>query len=133
MLCVFMLFVSYFEYYVLLLNVIEFIVDKFSIFVILEGYILFYDSCVEKFVVIFDLGVIEVNVYFVFDWYILVKNIYVFYVMVKLCWFGIEKFMFDGWYVGIGGGNYVIMGGLILLESLFLKCLDILWSFIIYW
>lgn len=84
-LCVFMLFVSYFEYYVLLLNVIEFIVDKFSIFVILEGYILFYDSCVEKFVVIFDLGVIEVNVYFVFDWYILVKNIYVFYVMVKLC------------------------------------------------
>lgn len=41
--------------------------------------------------------------------------------------------MVDGWYVGMGGGNYFVFGGVMLVDSLFLCCFDLFVSLIVYW
>lgn len=41
--------------------------------------------------------------------------------------------MIDGKYIGIGGGNYVVVGGGMIMDSFFLCCLDLLVSLILYW
>lgn len=49
------------------------------------------------------------------------------------CCLGINKFDFDGKYMGIGGGNYIVMGGVMLFDSFFFRCLDLLVSVVVYW
>lgn len=64
-LCVFMLLVMWFEDYLDLLCVVEFVVLCFGLKIYIEGYVLLYDLCLNVICVVFDLGVIEVNIYFV--------------------------------------------------------------------
>jgi uncharacterized protein (DUF2126 family)/transglutaminase-like putative cysteine protease len=101
--------------------------------VFLEGYQPPSDERLLSFSVTPDPGVIEVNVHPATSWAQQVERTQQLYEVAREEGLATEKFMLDGRHIGTGGGNHVVMGGIEVPDSPFLRRPDLLKSLLGFW
>ena len=101
--------------------------------VFLEGYQPPSDERLLSFSVTPDPGVIEVNVHPATSWTQQVERTEQLYEVAREEGLATEKFMLDGRHIGTGGGNHVVMGGIEVPDSPFLRRPDLLKSLLGFW
>jgi uncharacterized protein (DUF2126 family)/transglutaminase-like putative cysteine protease len=101
--------------------------------VFLEGYQPPSDERLLSFSVTPDPGVIEVNVHPATSWAQQVERTEQLYEVAREEGLATEKFMLDGKHIGTGGGNHVVMGGVAVPDSPFLRRPDLLKSLLGFW
>ena len=101
--------------------------------IFLEGYPPPSDERLLSFSVTPDPGVIEVNVHPATSWTQQVERTEQLYEVAREEGLATEKFMLDGRHIGTGGGNHVVMGGIEVPDSPFLRRPDLLKSLLGFW
>ncbi|MBW4022945.1 MAG: transglutaminase family protein [Proteobacteria bacterium] len=101
--------------------------------VFIEGYPPPSDERLLSFSVTPDPGVIEVNVHPATNWSQQVERTQQLYEIAREEGLATEKFMLDGRHIGTGGGNHVVMGGIEVPDSPFLRRPDLLKSLLGFW
>ena len=130
---IFMPPLTHIAYYLRLLEAIEATAEALNIPVILAGYEVPHDPRIESLDVTPDPGVIEVNIHPAKNWDEVVQNTTTLYEQARFAGLGAEKFMLDGRHTGTGGGNHIVIGGAMPVDSPFLRRPDLLRSLITYW
>jgi uncharacterized protein (DUF2126 family) len=125
--------IAYIEHFLELVAAIETVAAQLKIPVVLEGYAPPIDRRLTSFSVTPDPGVIEVNIHPATDWQELKSITSAVYEEARLTRLSTEKFMLDGRATGTGGGNHLVMGGVTVAESPFLRRPDLLQSLITFW
>ncbi len=120
---------AYFE----LVQAIETTAMELSMPVQLEGYPPPYDPRIGEFKVTPDPGVIEVNIPPTTSWRSAVRQTEQLYEEARAEELVAEKFEIDGTHIGSGGGNHLVLGGLLPSESPFLRRPDVLASLLAFW
>ncbi len=121
------------ENYLDLVAAVEATADHLGMPVQVEGYEPPHDLRLTHFRITPDPGVIEVNVHPSASWKELVEKTEIIYEEAHQSRLTTEKFMLDGRHIGTGGGNHIVVGGRMTLDSPILRRPDLLRSLIGYW
>jgi uncharacterized protein (DUF2126 family)/transglutaminase-like putative cysteine protease len=121
------------EDYLELIAVVEDTAAELKLPVLVEGYEPPHDPRLNAIKVTPDPGVIEVNTLPSTSWDDLVDRTTVLYEEARQSRLGTEKFMLDGRHTGTGGGNHIVIGGLMPADSPILRRPDLLRSLLGYW
>ena len=119
--------------YIELVNAVERTAGDLGLPVQLEGYPPPFDPRITEFKVTPDPGVIEVNVPPTTSWQGSVKQTEQLYDAARREELVAEKFEVDGSHIGSGGGNHLVLGGLMPSDSPFLRRPDVLGSLLRFW
>lgn len=121
------------EAFVELIAAIERTASELGLPVQLEGYPPIRDPRLREFKVTPDPGVIEVNVPPTTTWRETVDQTTQLYEAAYQEKLVAEKFEIDGAHIGSGGGNHVVLGGLTVNDSPFLRRPDVVGSLLRFW
>ncbi|MGD0369021.1 MAG: transglutaminase family protein [Acidobacteriaceae bacterium] len=99
----------------------------------LEGYAPPSDARLRSFSVTPDPGVLEVNLPPASNWNELEQMNTVLFEEARRNRLTAEKFAYDGSHIATGGGNHIVLGGVTVLDSPFLRRPDLLRSMVTFW
>lgn len=123
---------AYIEHYLALMMHIETAAASIGIPVFIEGYAPPTDPRIEKFSIVPDPGVIEINMPPADNWQNLSHNMKSVYSRAALLALTPEKYAMNGRKIAAGGGNHIVLGGKAPKDSPFLRNPNLLRSVITY-